>query len=182
MNDNFECFLKEALGQKYKSASTSINKNKLPATFGKLDVMGVIQPGMVIADVGGGKFDNAVEWARSKGAELFVIDPYNRDYQHNADALKSVRNNADVVTINNVLNVILEPHQRLKVLMRAYRLLKNDGTCYILVYEGDKTGIGKETQGSKSWQNNSPLKDYLPEVKEVFNKAIIKNGMIVATK
>lgn len=178
----FEEFLKESMRQKYQSAGTSINKTKLPATFSKLDKMNIVQPDMLIADIGGGKFDNAREWATSKGAKLFVIDPYNRDIAYNKSSIESVKRNADIVTINNVLNVIAEKLQRKKVLLRAFRMLKSSGTCYILIYEGDKSGIGKETQQGKSWQNNLVTKEYLDEVKEIFSNVAIKNGMIVAQK
>jgi ubiquinone/menaquinone biosynthesis C-methylase UbiE len=176
----FEQYLAEA--QQYKSAGTSINKEKLPATFSKLAKMGVVTPGMIVADIGGGKFDNAIEWAKERDASLHVVDPYNRSLEYNKKSLEEVRGKADIATINNVLNVINEPHQRHKVILRAYRVLKEGGHLYVLIYEGDKSGEGRETQKGQSWQNNRATKDYVDEVKRIFGEATVKNGMIMATK
>lgn len=176
----FEQYLKEA--QEFKSAGTSINKEKLPATFKKLEAMGIVKPGMIVADIGGGKFDNAIEWAKQKGSSLHVIDPYNREFSYNKKNIEEVRGKSDIATINNVLNVIKEPTQRKKVLLRAKRALKEGGQVFILIYEGDKSGEGKVTQGGQSWQNNLKTAAYLDEVKEVFGNATVKKGMIVASK
>ena len=176
----FEQYLIEA--QKYKSADTSINKKKLPATFTELVKKGVIQPGMIVADLGGGKFDNAIEWAKEHGASLHVIDPYNRSMEYNKKSLEEVKGKADLVTVNNVLNVIAEPEQRAKVVQRAYRLLKQGGKLYIKIYEGSKSGEGMETQGGKSWQNNRVTKEYMEEVLKIFPNAKTKGEFIIATK
>ena len=176
----FEKYLAEA--QAYKSAGTSINKEKLPATFSKLEKMGIVTPGMIVADIGGGKYDNAIEWAKNKSASLHVIDPYNRSLEYNKRSLEEVRGKADIATVNNVLNVINEPEQRRKVLLRAYRVLKDGGRLFVLIYEGDKSGIGRETQKGESWQNNRSTKDYMEEVQKIFGEATMKNGMIMATK
>ena len=170
--------------QKYSSAGTSINVSKLPATFGKLDKLGVVKKGMVIADLGGGRYDNAIEWAKEKGAELFVIDRFNRPEQYNTKNIKTIKakGGADIVTINNVLNVIMEEDIRKEVLEEAKGYLKGGGTVYILIYEGNGSGKGKETQKGKSWQNNKKTREYLDEVKEVFTDASVKFGMIVAKK
>ena len=177
----FKIFLEE---QKYSSAGTSINVSKLPATFGKLDRLGVVKKGMVIADLGGGRYDNAIEWAKEKGATLYVIDRFNRPEQYNNKNIKTIKasGGADLVTINNVLNVIMEKDIRKEVLKEADAYLKSNGTVYILIYEGSGSGEGKETQKGQSWQNNKKTREYLDEVKEVFPNASIKSGMIVATK
>ena len=60
--------------QEYDSAATSINSNKLPAIYKMVN----FNEGDVVVDFGGGKFDNAVEYIRDKGATLCVYDPYNR--------------------------------------------------------------------------------------------------------
>lgn len=169
--------------QKYKSAGTSINVSKLPATFGKLDRLDVVKKGMVIADLGGGKFDNAIEWAAKKDAKLYVIDKFNRSADYNAKNIKEVKKTgADIVTVNNVLNVIFEKDTREEVLKEAYSYLKKGGTLYILIYEGDGSGEGKETQKGHSWQNNKKTAEYVPEVKKIFPSASVQSGMIVATK
>jgi hypothetical protein len=179
---NFRKYLAE-LEQKYKSAGTSINSSKLPATFGRLEKANVIQPGMVIADLGGGKFDNAIQWAEQKQAKLYVIDPYNRTPEYNNKSIEAVKTTgADIVLINNVLNVIAEVEVRKELLNTAKSYLKNGGKCFILIYEGDSSGVGKETQKGSSWQNNQKTATYLAEVQEVFGSAVIKMGLIVAEK
>jgi len=179
----FRQFLNEE-EQKYKSSGTSINISKLPATFGKLDKLAVVKEGMVIADLGGGRYDNAIKWAEDKGAKLFVIDQFNRTDEYNNKSKKSIKSNggADIVTVNNVLNVIMEKDIRADVLKEAKGYLKGGGTIYILIYEGNGSGEGKETQKGQSWQNNKKTAEYLDEVKKVFPSASVKSGMIVATK
>lgn len=168
--------------QEFKSAKTSINAKKLPSTFSKLEKLGVVKEGMIIADIGGGKFNNGVEWAEAKGAKLHVIDPYNRDLEHNKAALKATFGKAYIAMVNNVLNVIKESSARKAVLTRAKRALKAGGTLYVLIYEGNGSGEGGSTQKDQSYQNNMKTREYLDEVKSVFPNATIKNGMIVGTK
>lgn len=146
--------------------------------------MNAIKEGDVIADIGGGKFDNAIEWAsKNYNANLFVFDPFNRSTEYNQNSINNIANGkSDVVTVNNVLNVINEKSNRKTVLMQAYDALRSGGKAYVLIYEGDGTGVGSATQGNSSWQNNLKTKFYLDEVKEVFGNAVLKSGLIVAEK
>lgn len=172
-----------SIEQPLTSAGTSINSAKLPATFGKLDKLNAISPGQVIADIGGGRFDNAVQWASERGATLYVIDPFNRDRDHNERAIAAVAGGqADVVTVNNVLNVIREPQNRRRVLLQAADAVADGGTVYILIYEGNGSGNGAETQKGGSWQENRKTSSYLDEVRQVFGQVAVKNGMIVASR
>lgn len=167
--------------QEYTSAKTSINATKLPKTFSVLDKIDAVKPGHVIADVGGGKFDNAMQWAKDKGATLHVYDPYNRSEEHNEKSLAATANGkSDVVTVNNVLNVIKEPEHRHSVIGHAANALHPDGTAYFLIYEGDKSGEGKPTQQGQSWQNNQSTKAYVPEIEKHFPNVSTKHGLIVA--
>jgi len=146
--------------------------------------LNAIKEGDVIADIGGGKFDNAIEWAsKNYNANLFVFDPFNRSTEYNQNSINNIANGkSDVVTVNNVLNVINEKSNRKTVLMQAYDALRSGGKAYVLIYEGDGTGVGSATQGNSSWQNNLKTKFYLDEVKEVFGNAVLKSGLIVAEK
>lgn len=49
--------------QKYTSADTSINSTKLPTTFTKFE----FNKGTKNFDLGGGRFDNAMDFLRNKG-------------------------------------------------------------------------------------------------------------------
>lgn len=167
--------------QQYTSAKTSINATKLPKTFSVLDKIDAVKPGHVIADIGGGRFDNASEWAKSKGATLHVFDPYNRTPEHNEKSLSATSDGkSHIVTVNNVLNVIKEPEHRSSVIEHAAHSLHPEGTAYFLIYEGDKSGEGKPTQQGQSWQNNQPMKHYVPEVEQHFSNVNTKHGLIVA--
>jgi SAM-dependent methyltransferase len=169
--------------QQYSSAKTSINVSKLPATFGKLEALDAVKAGDVVADIGGGRFDNAMEWASKRGATLHVIDPYNRSVEHNKRAIEAVRDGkADVATVNNVLNVIKEEEGRDRVIAQAHNALRPGGKAYFLIYEGNKSGAGAASQQGQSWQNNRKTADYLDEVRKVFDDVKIKAGMIEATK
>ena len=70
---------------------------------------------------------------------------------------------------------------KIDVLKRSYDMLKPGGTLYISVYEGNRSGIGKESKPG-CWQENKKLKDYIPIVKKVFDDVKISNGMIEAKK
>jgi hypothetical protein len=60
-------------------------------------------------------------------------------------------------------------------------MVKENGFVFISVYEGSKTGIGRQTK-KDCWQNNKRLAEYLPLVKKVFSNAQIKYNMIIALK
>lgn len=169
--------------QEFDSAETSINKEKLPATFGTIDKKKMVDPkGKIIADIGGGKFDNAVKWAQERDGKLYVYDPFNRSAEHNQEVIgKIAGGKADIATVNNVLNVIKEPEARARVIRQAANVVKPGGMAYFLIYEGDKSGEGKD-KGKGRWQNNLPTRAYVDEIAQFFDDVKIKHGLIVATK
>lgn len=163
--------------QNYTSANTSINSTKVPAVFRKVPWKGGVN-----FDLGGGKFDTATEYLERFGVTNLIYDPYNRSLEHNDDVLaKAFAEEVDTCTISNVLNVISEKDARWLLLRLAREALKLGGCCYITVYEGDRSGMGRVTK-KDCWQNNLPLREYLSEVREVFPNAHVINGMIVAVK
>lgn len=164
--------------QKYTSAKTSINSNKLPAIFKMIN----LPAGTINLDFGGGKFDNVAEYYADKDVTNLVYDPYNRSSEHNKEVLDTIKKNggADSVTCSNVLNVIAEPEARLTVIKNIYNLAKSGATCYWTVYEGSGTGEGSETKSG--YQLNKKTADYLEEIQEVFPDAKRKGKLIVATK
>ncbi|HAT65655.1 MAG TPA: hypothetical protein DCS66_13840, partial [Flavobacteriaceae bacterium] len=170
--------------QEFGSKETSINKEKMAATFKKLAKEGVWVEGGVNFDIGGGRFDNATEFLETLGVTNYIYDPFNRGDEHNENSVnKAANGQADTVTINNVLNVIKEEQNQLRTLEQAANALKAGGVAYITVFEKDKSGVGKQT--SKGWQNNKTLKSYLPLVRKVFPNTTekdIKNGIIRAVK
>lgn len=166
------------MAQKYTSGSTSINKNKLPATFTSpyFDT----PSGSINVDLGGGKFDNATEFLKQKGIVNLIIDPYNRDMEYNKRNEKIARENEVAsVTVNNVLNVIMEPEEREKVIKNAKSFLRNGGKAFFLVYY--KKGKTAGPTGEDSWQNHLPPLEYAAEIKKYFNNISIKGNLIIAS-
>lgn len=162
--------------QEYDSAATSINSNKLPAIYKMVS----FNEGDVVVDFGGGKFDNAVEYIRDKGATLCVYDPYNRSAEHNREVLRILRENggADAAVNSNVLNVIKEPEARKNVLENIARITKPGAPIYITVYEG--RGDGQEGPTKSGYQLNRKTADYLEEIQEVFPDATRRGKLITA--
>lgn len=148
--------------QEYTSAKSS--KNKIPSLFkSKEFVIGKA----INFDLGGGKFDTATEYLATRGVKNLVYDPYNRTVEHNTKMLNMALSRPFMtVTCLNVLNVIKEKDVRLEVLKLARNIARGE-TIYILVYEGDKSGIGKVTKCG--WQQNTITQEYLSEIKLVFN-------------
>jgi hypothetical protein len=164
----------EEATQKYTSAGTSISQ--IAATFNRVDW----EPNTVNLDYGGGKYDKATNFMKSKGVMNLVFDPFNRDQAHNQSVLNYLYKNgkADTATCNNVLNVILEPSIRIDIIKHIKSLLKSNGVAYFLIHSGDKSGKGKET--SRGWQNNQETGFYVPEIQKIFANARKIGNLIIA--
>lgn len=165
--------------QGFSSDKTSINQNKLPRTFGNKSPF-TFKKDDVIFDLGGGKFDNAIEFIANKGGRGFVYDPFNRSSEHNKKVMDFITNNggADVVTCNNVLNVIDTPLARKNVILQAAQILKPEGSAYFCIYSGDGSGIGKPTKSG--WQENRKTIDFIKEIQQHFQNVNIKHDIIIA--
>lgn len=144
------------MNQKYTSADTSINGAKAPAIYGMKKAIEIMAAKTVI-DVGGGKFDTAIEKAAKYGAKVAIYDKYNRDEKHNAVVLDRVY---DVAVISNVLNVIAEPEVRAGVLLTA---ALRAPIILVTVYEGDGSGCGRVSK-KDCWQENRKTADYVAEI------------------
>ena len=178
---NFKQFLLED-AQEFSSAATSINKSKLPEAYTTISKKIGWTPETTHIDIGGGKFDNAVEFLGKMGVKAHVYDPFNRSEEHNAKVMKEVgEGGADSASLFNVLNVIKEPEYRHEALKTAHSTLKPGGKIFISIYEGDRSGVGKQTK-KDSWQNNMTTPAHLPEVQKVFPNAKIMHGIIHGTK
>lgn len=163
--------------QEFDSAATSINSNKLPAVYSMVR----FNPGDVVVDFGGGKFDNAVNYLKDNDVTLLVYDPYNRSAEHNKEVLRILKEHggADAAVNSNVLNVIKEPEAREAVLRNIKKITKRGAPIYITVYEG--RGDAKEGPTKSGYQLNRRTADYLDEIREVFPDANRKGKLIVAT-
>ena len=162
--------------QEFDSAATSINSNKLPAVYSMVR----FNPGDVVVDFGGGKFDNAVNYLKDQDVTLLVYDPYNRSAEHNKEVLRLLKEHggADAAVNSNVLNVIKEPEVREAVLKNIKKITKRGAPIYITVYEG--RGDGAEGPTKSGYQLNRKTGDYMDEVGSVFSNVKRKGKLITA--
>ena len=162
--------------QEFDSAATSINSNKLPAVYSMVR----LNPGDVVVDFGGGKFDNAVNYLKDQDVTLLVYDPYNRSAEHNKEVLRVLKESggADAAINSNVLNVIKEPEARNAVLQNIKKITKKGAPIYITVYEG--TGKGNEGPTKSGYQLNRKTSDYMDEIGKVFSNVKRKGKLITA--
>ena len=168
--------------QAYDSADTSINSGKLPAGTTRMIKDGVFQEGQTVVDIGGGRFDNAVEAVGKTGATVVVYDPFNRTPEHNQEVVSQVANGgADISMAHNVLNVIQEPENMDRVIRQAKNAIPIGGKAYFSVYEG--TGKGKGFPTTKGWQRNEKTVDYVPRIEAIFGEGNVerKGKLIIAT-
>jgi len=165
--------------QEISSEGTSLQQ--LAATFKKVDTDFGWQSGTVNVDIGGGRFNQATNFLADKNVTNYIYDPFNRTTEENRETVSQVANGqADTATINNVLNVIQEEENIDKVLKQADNALREGGTAYFNMYEGDRSGQGKQT--TKGYQRNQKTKDYLPKIKQFFPDAYQKGSIIIAPK
>ena len=168
------------MAQKYSSANTSMNKNKIPVLFTKVKKHFGWKQWETNLDIGGGSYDNVTKWLDAIDTVNWIYDPYNRPKEWNEQVFIRLlmEEGSHTATLSNVLNVIENKENRLEILNFAYKYLKPDGICYITCYNSGKKGISKKD----CYQVAEPLSFYLKEVLEVFEHAEIKYGMIVAYK
>lgn len=165
----------DVVSQEITSAKTSIKqvaglfKDK-NAKFGKTNI-----------DVGGGRFNLVTDYLAEHGTKNMVFDPYNRGVDENTATLRYLQNGgrADTATCANVLNVIREPDARANVILEVAKCIRDGGTAYFTVYEGEGSGEGRQT--SSGWQNNRKTADYVSEIGRYFDDVQRKGKLIIAT-
>lgn len=165
--------------QRITSANTSINSKRVPALFKHR----AFKPEGVIVDVGGGKWNNAVDYVRATyGNRMYVWDPYNRTRRHNnmVEHHCTALGGFDTVTCSNVLNVIENDSDRDIVIRNCYNMLKPGGTAYFYIYEGDKSWNGRETRAG--YQCNRPAASYMMSISAVFDAKAIRRGQMLIVK
>ena len=162
--------------QEFNSADTSINSGKLPTVYSKLEFAN----GCTVLNYGGGKFNNTIEFGNANGFTDLIFDPFNRTVEWNAAVVKSIsEKGVDLAILSNVLNVIKEVDVRGFVLSVLANTLDENKPLFITVYEGDRTGYGRQTSRS-AWQENRKLKEYLAEVQKHFTHVKTRYNTIVA--
>ena len=159
--------------QIFTSAATSINSAKLPAVFKKLP-----EKPLALLDYGCGKYTDHIR-AALPGVAYIPYDKYNQSPTVNRRARTYVRSfqaagvAVDVVC-SNVLNVIAEDAVIESIAADIRRIIAGGGSAYITVYEGNRSGAGRQT-GPDQWQRNEKLSAYL----RFFPGAKIRRGMII---
>ena len=164
--------------QTYTSKNTSINREKLPAVFRKASF-----GSRMVMDYGCGKYTDHIRLYMEENHQAYLpYDPYNQPDDQNA-ATATIVCNAMIqrvpvdVVCSNVLNVIDDLVTVQKIAHHIEQITTaSGGTGYVTVYEGNKSGIGRQT-GPDQYQRNEPLRSYL----KYFSNATIKNGMIVVS-
>lgn len=162
--------------QTYTSSATSINRTKLPAVYDKVKAFAPC-----VLDYGCGKYTKHIsDHLNSLDADLLPYDPYNQPLETNLDTLEQVRwhmiRSAPLdVICSNVLNVIDSDGEVSRICNDIEKIATTTGgTAYVTVYEGDRSGVGRQT-GRDQFQRNESLRDYL----RFFHHATIKNNMII---
>lgn len=173
---NFEWKRSSNKMQTISSENTSLNQT--PATFTNYEFKSTDR----ILDWGGGRYDTskkALE-ATYPGIKVEVVDPFNRTESHNNRVLKEYSaNKANVLTVNNVLNVINSTSAIEDVIKESKQYLSKDGIAYFAIYEGDGSGKGKET--SAGYQNNQKASYYIPFVEKYYKNVEKKGSFILAS-
>ena len=167
--------------QEFTSANTSINNKKIPALF--TIAREIFEPDTVNFDIGGGKYDTVTDYLRGLNVQNLIWDKFNRSEEWNKNVLNTLIKcgGADTVTISNVLNVIKEWEHRYEVLEMAFAYSKPTASIYITVYEGDKSGVGRQTKND-CYQLNRTTADYIDEVSIVFPHVERFGKLIVCSK
>lgn len=130
-------------------------------------------------DIGGGKYENATHYCHDVlGVKNFVYDPYNRTYHHNLEVMRETNGKCDTITVANVLNVIDDDVAMHEVIAKAARCIKKGGTVYFQIYEGDRSGNGKET--TKGFQRNQKTSWYQEHILRYFHFVTRKGNILIA--
>lgn len=187
----------EKIEQAITSAGTA--RAQKPRTLKMLSATKLVENGKTLLDIGCGHRNELFEdGVTLEGFDYNGCDPFNKPKEYNLKSIyKCMNGNADLVTLNNVLNTISEKEIRKSVLEQAANALNAEsGYLVVLIYEGTRT---KEETENKTplnelkpiktrdgFQNRMKTERYLEEVKSVFShsKVVSVNGskFIVASK
>ena len=170
------------MAQLRSSSNTSINSRLMPRFFKIAIEKKLINKNTVNFDYGSGKYNNVNEFLLENSIINLQYDPFNKDFNTNCNSIKyALQFGLDYITCNNVLNVIDNDNELINIVNDIYTLssIKNS-IVFFTIYEGDKSGIGKETQNSKSWQRNQKKDDYIKIIKSFFSNVEKKYNIIIA--
>lgn len=153
------------MNKKYTSKNTSVNSKRVPKG------LSLLYPYGNVLDYGCGKYWKInKKYVEERGATYTPYDPYNIDNNIN---LYEHKGKFDTIYCTNVLNVLSDAYEIIEIIEEIANLLKTNGIAIFTVYEGDKTGIGKETK-KDCWQRNMKTKSY----HWFFEYAVIKRCLV----
>lgn len=143
-------------GGEYGSATTSVNKNKVPQLFSWAVGKGILKPGDEVLDYGCGRWPEvAAGYLAEHG--IGKVDSWDPNWFPDADYVPF--EGYDAVCLSNVLNVIPERLDRVMALKAAWDALKIGGIMLVTVYEADGSGAsGPSKEGC--WQERRRLASY----------------------
>ena len=156
--------------QTITSQNTSVN------TISKIYSNVTFPYGSVILDYGCGKYDTAINHMASVGCAVLPYDKYNRPEDVNERSLNSA---FDYIVCSNVLNVLESEELIHSVLSHIQSLMNGSSVLYVSVYEGDRSGCGKET--SKGFQQNQKSEWYKRLLENYFKTESLKNKIFRCT-
>ena len=178
--------------QSFTSARTSVNSGKLPKVYGLLPPL---PRHHILFDYGCGKYTDHI--AAAVPCVYCPYDPFNKPEDVNARSVYYVRvamraHYPVTVVCSNVLNVIDSDDAMQDIANTIMQIVYHTGgTGYVTVYEGDRSGVGRQT-GPDQYQRNAPLRDYLrlfpvhaqPDGKghTVRIRSVVERGMIVVRR
>lgn len=168
------------MAQNYSSKGTSINRTKLPAVYRKIGDKALRFK--AVLDYGCGKYtDHIREHLEKLNCSPCFFDPYNQPEEENNKALNIIKSidaafcaPFSVAICSNVLNVI-DSDDVVDDIIRELAMVALES--YITVYEGDKSGTGRQT-GKDQYQRNEKASAYLERIKKLGYWAELKNGVI----
>ena len=161
--------------QKFSSKNTSVNTKQLPAVYSRID-FGKLPKQFSVLDWGCGRDTNHIQALLQKHAvsDYIKYDPNWCTAEQNICAELCV-GSATVFVSSNVLNVIDSDEVVRDICDKAAK----HPIYFITVYEGDKSGIGKQSK-EDCYQRNAKVRDYLKFLpdKQIFGAATVKKGVI----
>ncbi len=152
------------MDQEYSSKNTSINKNKLPAIYNRINWNKLMEDWKtnhnsekpIVLDYGCGRYiEHIQKFVEDLGFEYVGYDLYWRNEVDIHECKPAV------VICSNVLNVIKEAQIVRSIMLTLYEY---NVPYYITVYEGDGKENGKVTSKT-SYQRNEPINNYADLVK-----------------
>ena len=170
--------------QRFSSKNTARgNAGGLPAGYRYLKEKELVNAGDRVLDIGTGPFRHADAAVEEMGGEFYSYEPWWDERVEDTDRAiaNATDGRSDIVISNNVLNVIPEKTNQVRLIRQAENALKQGGKFYLTIYQAPKKGqVGERDQ----FQAGEPLSYYKGMVETVFGKGNVQRDgqVLIATK